>query len=414
MIKRLRIKFVIINMVMMTVMLCVILGMLYNFTQNNLVTENVSMMKAIAANPFQMGRPGEHSADLQLPYFSLQIGHRGELISTGGGYYDLSDMDLIGDLIADTMESGRETGVIKKHNLRFYQASNPAGTVLVFTDMSSEQNTLKNLLETSLFIGILSSFGFLGISIFLSRWAIKPVEKAWVQQKQFVADASHELKTPLTVIMTNSELLQNPDYSQEDKEQFSRSIFAMARQMRYLVERMLELARADNQQKQLVMTPVNFSKVIADAAISFEGVFFEKGLSLASHIEPDLCVHGNVQALQQVIDILLDNAGKYSSAGAETVIRLYSTGYNKCRLTVTNPGAPIAQADLTNIFRRFYRADKARSRDGSFGLGLPIAQNIIEQHHGKIWAESHNGLNAFCVELHSDTFKKCLQNRMFF
>ena len=202
------------------------------------------------------------------------------------------------------------------------------------------------------------------------------------------------------VIMTNSELLQNPDYTDEDKEQFSKSIFTMARQMRYLVERMLELARADNQQKQLVMTPINYSKVIADAAISFEGVFFEKGLSLANHIEPDLCVNGNVQALQQVIDILLDNARKYSYAGGETMVRLYSTGYNRCRLSVVNPGPPIAQEDLTNIFRRFYRVDKARSRDGSFGLGLPIAQNIIEQHHGKIWAESHNGFNTFSVELH--------------
>ena len=400
MIKRLRIKFVIINMVMMTVMLCVILGMLYNFTRNNLATENVSMMKTIAANPFRMGRPGEYSSDLQLPYFSLQIGHRGELIATGGGYYDLSDTELIGELIADTLGSGRETGVIRKHNLRFYQTTNPAGTVLVFTDMSSEQSTLKNLLETSVFIGALSFFGFLAISVFLSRWAIKPVEKAWVQQKQFVADASHELKTPLTVIMTNSELLQNPDYSPEEKEQFSRSILTMARQMRYLVERMLELARADNQQKQLTMIPVNFSKVIADAAISFEGVFFEKGLSLASEIEPDICIQGNVQALQQVIDILLDNAGKYSCPGGETVLRLYSLGHTKCRLTVTNPGDPISQEDLTNIFRRFYRVDKARSRDGSFGLGLPIARNIVQQHNGKIWAESQNGWNTFSVELH--------------
>jgi len=400
MIKKLRIKFVIINMVMMTIMLCVILGMLYNFTRNNLITENIGMMKTIAAKPFQMGRPGEHSSDLQLPYFSLQIGHRGELVSTGGGYFDLSDRELLIDLIEETLGSGQETGVIEEHNLRFYLTQNPAGTVLVFTDMSSEQKTLANLVETSVFIGILSVFGFLLISVILSRWAIKPVEKAWIQQKQFVADASHELKTPLTVIMTNSELLQNSDYTPEEKEQFSKSIFVMAQQMRYLVERMLELARADNQQKQLGMTPINFSKVIADAAISFEGVFFEKGLGLDSHIEPDLFVKGNVQSLQQVVDILLDNASKYSCAEGETVVQLYSTGHNKCRLTVTNPGPAIAQEDLINIFRRFYRADKARSRDGSFGLGLSIAQKNIEQHNGKIWAESRNGSNSFHVELH--------------
>ena len=400
MIKRLRIKFVAINMAMMTVMLCIILGTVYNFTQNNLITENLGMMKTIAANPFRTGRPGEHSSDVNLPYFTLQIGHRGELISTGGGFYDLSDREFLGELIHESLGSGQETGIVEDHNLRFYQTTNPAGTILVFTDMSSEQATLENLLETSIFIGFLSFFGFLGISVFLSRWAIKPVEKAWVQQKQFVADASHELKTPLTVIMTNSELLQNPDYSAEDKQQFSQSIFTMAHQMWYLVEKMLELARADNQQKQLVMTPVNFSRLIDDAAISFEGVFVEKDLSLSSCIEPNICVQGNAQALQQVVDILLDNAGKYSYPKGGTVIRLCSSGYNKCRLSVTNPGTPISQEDLTNIFRRFYRVDKARSRDGSFGLGLPIAQNIIEQHHGKIWAESHNGLNTFTVEIH--------------
>ena len=403
MIKKLRIKFVAINMVMMTVMLCVILGAVYNFTQSNLITENLGLMKTIAANPSRQGKPGERASDVNLPYFTLQLGHRGELISMGGGYYDLSDIDFLGELISDTLGSGHETGVVEKHNLRFYQTSNPKGTVLVFTDMSSEQNTMENLLQTSVFIGILSFVGFLAISVFLSAWAIKPVEKAWIQQKQFVADASHELKTPLTVIMTNSELLQNPDYAPEDKEQFSKSIFTMAQQMRYLVEKMLELARADNQQKQLTLTPVDLSKLIADTAISFEGIFFEQGLSISSYIEPNLCVNGNPQALQQVIDILLDNARKYSYMSGETSIRLYSTGYSKCCLSVTNPGPTIAQEDLANIFQRFYRVDKARSRDGSFGLGLSIAQNIIEQHHGNIWAESHNGLNTFFVELHKRT-----------
>lgn len=400
MIKKLRIKFVAINMAMMTVMLCVILVLIYNFTANDLISENISMMKTIAANPFQTGRPGEYSADLKLPYFTLQISHWGELISTGGGYYDLSDKAFLAELMEESLGSGKETGVVEEHNLRFYRTTNAKGTVMVFTDMSSEQSTLKNLLQTSVIIGFLSFFGFLAISIFLSRWAIKPVEKAWVQQKQFVADASHELKTPLTVIMTNSELLQSPDYDETEKAQFSQSIFTMARQMRYLVERMLELARADNQQHPPVMAPLDLSKLIADAAISFEGVFFEAGLSLSSSIEENIRVQGNAQTLQQVADILLDNARKYSAPQGQTAVRLYSTGHNRCRLSVSNPGPPISQEDLTNIFRRFYRVDKARSRDGSFGLGLPIAQNIIEQHHGKIWAQSGDGSNTFFVELH--------------
>lgn len=143
------------------------------------------------------------------------------------------------------------------------------------------------------------------------------------------------------------------------------------------------------QQKQLV----------ADASLSFEGVFFEKGLTLESDIEPQIAVLGDGQALQQVVDILLDNAQKYSAPGGSTSVCLCSVGRNRCRLSVSNPGAPISQEDLTNIFCRFYRTDKARSRDGSFGLGLPIAETIVRQHHGKIWATSSGGINAFHVEL---------------
>ena len=174
----------------------------------------------------------------------------------------------------------------------------------------------------------------------------------------------------------------------------------MSRQMRSLMEKMLELTRSEAARSNLPMMALDLSRLTMDTALSFEGVFVEKSLSLEIQVEPDVAVWGNVQALQQVVDILLDNARKYSYAAGETVVQLYSTGYNKCRLSVTNPGPEIAQEDLTNIFRRFYRVDKARSRDGSFGLGLPIAQNIIEQHHGKIWADSRNGFNTFTVELH--------------
>ena len=399
MIKKLQIKFVIINMTMVTVMLCVIFGTVYHFTKTNLETESISMMRSIAADPFQLGRPNEPSPDLKLPYFTLQIGMRGELISTGGGYYDLSDKNFLRNLIEQSVGGRQDTGVVAEHNLRFCRVASPMGTVLVFADMSSEKSTLENLVKTSVLIGCFSFLLFLGISIFLSRWAVQPMAKAWSQQKQFVADASHELKTPLTVIMTNAELLQSPEYDEESKERFSRSILTMSQQMRGLVEKMLELARADNQQTALPMMAVDWSRLVLDAALSFEGVFFEKGLMLDSQIEPGVAVQGNVPALQQVVDILLDNAQKYSAAGGTTCIRLSGVGHNRCRLTVSNPGQPIGQEDLTNIFRRFYRTDKARSRDGSFGLGLPIAENIVHQHGGKIWATSSGGVNAFHVEL---------------
>ena len=399
MIRKLQIKFVIINMTMVTIMLCVIFGLVYNSTRTNLENESISMMKSIAADPLRLGRPNEQTPDLRLPYFTLQLGLKGELVSTGGGYYDLSDKEFLKDLIDESVSSRRESGIVEGHNLRFCRVTTPLGTVLVFSDTSSENNTLEGLMRTSLTIGVLSFLGFLAISIFLSKWAVKPVAVAWQQQKQFVADASHELKTPLTVIMTNAELLQNDEYEEKERKNFSQSILTMSQQMKTLVEKLLELAKSDAEQTKQHMQPVDFSKLILDTAISFEGVFVEKGLTLENAVESGITVSGNGQALQQLIDILLDNAQKYCSFGGETMVRLYSSGQGKCQLKVSNPGAEIPAEDLKKIFQRFYRMDKARSRDGSFGLGLSIAESIVMQHKGSIWAESKDGINTFIVEL---------------
>lgn len=400
MIRKLQTKFVIINMVMVTIMLCVIFGLVYNSTKHNLETESISMMRAIAADPFQLGRPNEKSPDLRLPYFTLQLGPRGELVSTGGGYYDLSDQEFLKDLIDESVGSRKESGVVEEHDLRFCRVATPRGTVLVFSDMSSENSTLDTLLKNSLLIGVLSFLGFLAISVFLSRWAVKPVATAWLQQKQFVADASHELKTPLTVIMTNADMLQSDEYDDEQRKSFSQSILLMSRQMKLLVEKMLELARSDAEQTKQQMIPLDLSKLVLDTAISFEGVFVEKGLTLDSDAEPGITIQGNAQAIQQVMDILLDNAQKYSLPNGETMVRLYSVGQGKCQLKVSNPGAEIPPEDLKQIFQRFYRMDKARSRDGSFGLGLSIAESIVTQQKGKIWAESKGGINSFIVEFY--------------
>ena len=400
MIRKLQIKFVAINMVMITIVLCAMFGLVYHSTRTNLETESIGMMKDIASDPFRLGRPDATSPELRLPYFTIQIGSRGELIATGGGYYDLSDLDFLMQVINEALGSGQDTGVVEAYALRFCRVSTAKGMVLVFADMSSERSTLENLVKISLAIGLLSFLVFLGISIFLSHRAVKPVEAAWLQQRQFVADASHELKTPLTVIMTNAEMLQSEGFEAEERAQFMHNILIMSSQMKSLVENMLELARSDAGLIRRQMQTVDWSKVVLDEAISFEGVFVEKGMTIDANIEPAIMVCGQEQALRQVVGILLDNAQKYAVPAGNTIVQLHSLGQNRCRLSVSNPGAPIPQEELTNIFRRFYRMDKARSRDGSFGLGLSIADSIIAQHKGKIWAESENGLNTFFVELH--------------
>ena len=165
---------------------------------------------------------------------------------------------------------------------------------VIFADISSEQQTLRTLLKTGALLVALGLLAFFGLAVLLARSAVRPVEEAWRQQKQFVADASHELKTPLTVILTNTELLQSPDYDAAQKQTFLFGIDAMAKQMRALVERLLELARAENEQASRAFTPCDLSQITESSALLFEAALFERGLTLQTELEPDITVSGDV------------------------------------------------------------------------------------------------------------------------
>lgn len=399
MLRKLKIKFVVINMAIVSLMLGVILGLVYHSTQQNLEQESIAMMRSIAANPIRPGLPNELSGQVKLPFFTLELNDYDELLSADGGYYDLSDERLLQTMIELAVRSGAQVGTLEAYHLRFFRGIGPMNRIIVFADMSSELATLQNLLRTCVAIGVLGFLGFLGISIALAQWAVRPVDRAWRQQKQFVADASHELKTPLTVITTNAELLKSPEYDAASKERFAGGILEVATHMRTLLEQMLQLARSDSDQNRLRADKLDFSRLITELAFTYESVLYEKGLTLQYEIEPDCQIAGDRHLLTQVLDILLDNAGKYSHPESTVTIELKKLRRGRCRLRVANRGDPIGREDLKNIFKRFYRVDAARPYNGSFGLGLSIAQNIVTLHKGRIWAESADGVNAFLVEL---------------
>ena len=213
-----------------------------------------------------------------------------------------------------------------------------------------------------------------------------------------MADASHELKTPLSVIMANAELLANEDTIPDDRRKFSRNILSMTYQMRTLVENLLEMARVDNGTLKMQFAALDFSELVRDAVLSFQLLYEEKGQTLQNAIPDGITLQGSERHLYQVLDVLLDNALKYSVAEGHTNVELKRIGHS-CLLTVSNTGEPISKEDLKNIFKRFYRADKARSLNGSYGLGLSIAEAIVEAHKGKIWAASEPGYNTFFVQL---------------
>ena len=398
MLKKLRIRFICINMAIVTVMLAVILVLVLHFTANSLERESIRMMQSVVQGPAQLPRPGERPAGVRLPYFFLQITPQGDLKAVGSSDFDLSDSAFLREIFAASYARQEQTGVLEDYNLRFYKNEGPGPQTLIFADMTSEQATMRNLVRTCVGIGVVGLLGFFVISLFLARWAVRPVDEAWNQQKQFVADASHELKTPLTVILTNAELLQSGQTDGAQQARCVGSIAVMAGQMRILVERLLGLARADNGIVRTSMTVLDYSTLVSDCLLPFEPVFFEKGMELRCDIASGLVLRGSESHLRQVVDILLDNAQKYAFPGGGVGVTLKKQG-SHCLLAVANQGPAIPAEELKNIFKRFYRADKARSRDGSYGLGLSIAQRIVEEHGGRITADSRGNVNTFQVLL---------------
>ena len=221
--------------------------------------------------------------------------------------------------------------------------------------------------------------------------------KAWQQQKQFVSDASHELKTPLTVILSNAELLEGAAL-EERPARWADNIHAESVRMKSLVEEMLTLARADNQERTAVQGEVCLSDLAGDCLLAFEPVAFEAGKTLTGDIVPDLRVLGEGERLRQLLSVLLDNAIKYSPAGSTITLQLEKTD-RQARLTVRNPGDPIPPEQLPHLFERFYRADASRGEQSGFGLGLPIAAAIAKEHRAALKAESDADSTRFILTI---------------
>lgn len=388
MIKKLRVKFVAINMALVTVLLCVILALVYYSTAANLEDDSINTLRSIALNP-PRPVPGEAAADVNLPFFAVQLGPNGEIASASGGYFDLTDAGTLAVLVDEALSSPGSIGVLESGTLRFYRSELPGRCIIAFADISSEAATLDGLIRTCAIIGLLGFLAFLGISIALSRWAVRPVERAWREQKEFVAAASHELRTPLTVIMTNAELAGPSPRAQ--------NILDAAQRMKALTGQLLTLARAENEGER-TSGECDMSRAVNEAVMEYEPVCFEHSKSLTSDVEPGISVRGDESALSGLARIFLDNAVKYSRDGGNISVTLHSAGRKKCRLTIADEGEPIEPEEIEKLFCRFYRAPGAQDKPG-FGLGLSIAEATAKRARGRVWCESSGGVNSFIVEL---------------
>lgn len=394
MIRRLQLKFVAICMTLVTLVLVGVSFSVYSTAQSSVeATSREVLQRVISEDLRTNGSTVTEPPSLgpvQLPYFTVSVWPERDgtytAYVTGGTYSNLQDTAELSAILTDCLSQNKSEGVILRYSLRYLRENNGLFTQVAFVDMSAEHATLSRLMRGYLQIAVVCFFVLLGVSIVLSRWATAPVAKAWKQQRQFLSDASHELKTPMTVILSNAELLEAAPLD-ERPARWADNIHSEASRMKQLVEEMLTLARADAAAPTAVMTEVSLSDTAADCALAFEPVAFEAGKPLEYQIADGVTVLGDGNRLKQVISVLLDNAIKYGRSGGTITLTLQKTD-RQARLIVTNSGDPIPPEQLKHLFERFYRADASRGEKSGFGLGLPIAAAIAAEHKGTLKAES--------------------------
>lgn len=399
MIRRLRWKFILINLLLVGLVLTVVFALLLSSNARRLADQSAAALHMALSRDadempprFEIGTPPEQDGmdrdrnASMVPVFSVTV-ENGQVTSINdGGHVDVSE-ETAAQAAREVLDSGQESGVLSSLDLRFLAKQTSDGTTrIAFADRSWEHSTLRNLFLTCLLIWLLAMAAFFFVSLFLASLALRPVEKTWKQQRQFVADASHELKTPLTVILANTGIvLAHPSETVDSQSKWLSYTQEEARQMKGLVEDLLFLAKSDSARLPTHPTQVDLSQLIQGCLLPFEPVAFEAGVALEAHIDPELTLTGDEGQLRRLVRILLDNAVKYAGPPNPEVQVTLSRQQDKLRLTVHNTGAPIPAEHLPHLFERFYRADAARDRaQGGYGLGLAIAKSITETHRGRI------------------------------
>ncbi|MFD1267182.1 HAMP domain-containing sensor histidine kinase [Paenibacillus motobuensis] len=338
--------------------------------------------------------------------FSVLVGENNTLLNVHS-YLDLTE-DVYTKATKLATSSNKDSAVISIDGQRWLFQINSMNANLIikgksgitqapvleqiyFMDVTESYNILSQLLLTFGVISIVMLFVIFGISLFFARRAITPVEIAYEKQKQFIADASHELKTPIAVINANTEALYaNKTETIESQQKWLDYITAETDRMGKLVSDLLYLAKTDSEAINSQFAPFNISHVVTDVLLTMEAIVFEKGITLSQNIEPDLIVNGASDKMKQVVIILLDNAVKYVNENGKIEVALKKSR-NHVLFSVKNSGSGIPKECLPRLFDRFYRVDASRVHDGGYGLGLSIARAIIENADGKIYCTSVEG-----------------------
>lgn len=406
MLKPLKRKFVLIVSVLVGIVLASVLGMSLwssHLTQERFVEDALDRSLNGSMNSLPVLGRDDGSGDLAsgMPVVALELSPTGIVIATNSPNTTI-DSSVLNEVMGQALSAEKGSGSLEGTDIVWKSRLLSSGNFRVALADTSANKKAFRLQATRTTILVLLAYAVIVLaSRFLADWALGPVGVAFEKQRQFVADASHELKTPLAVILANSEiLLRSPDVPREDMR-WIQSTADEARHMKNLVGDLLELAKTDEGSLDpgsfaMSKTDIDLSDLLESAALEFDALAFERSCTIETQIQPQVHLEGDEEWIGRLAKILIENACKYAREGSTITVSLALEAGRKAkrtqaRLAVHNDGDPIDPEDLAHIFDRFYRSDKSRTRTdkpGGFGLGLAIAKGIAEGHGGTVGATS--------------------------
>lgn len=323
--------------------------------------------------------------------YSVSFDNNNDVKDIDNSSQSLKDKDLI-SLAKTALSSSDNKGKLNGYNYLVKKTDDY--TLVVFMDSSGFDKNVSTLLKYTLIFGLVSLAVVFALSILLANLIIRPLEKNHNAQKRFISDAGHELKTPVTVISTNAEVLEG----EIGENQWLNNIVYENERMSILIKQLMTLTKTDK--NEIKLEKVDFSHIVLGEILPFESIAFDKGIEINyEKVEDEINVNGNSSQLSQLVSILIDNAIEHSTGGDIDV--LLKTNHNKAVLTVINNGEEIPEDKRELLFDRFYRVNEARNDDGGnhYGLGLSIAKSIVDAHKGEISVNCKDGKVIFEVSL---------------
>ena len=392
---KLKLRLISINMALLTTVFVAIFGVIFIITSNSINREINGNLNALIHD---LKRPIPHSVNIVV-----ELSSDGTIKQDFKCYEVSTNDDTLQNVEDKILKSGKDFGKvdISSSTSSYLKDNGPFGVKIAFMERSMYDNMLFQLLKNLILIGFVSLIALLFISIYLTNKSIIPIKETFEKQKQFIADASHELKTPLSIIKTNTSLiLSHPDDTIKNQSKWINYINSQTDRMSELISEMLSLAKMDTAENKLPLSPINMSKIVESMILMFDAVLYENNIELETNISKNLFINGDKESLKKLFSVIMDNAIKHTNKNGNITVSLFSDK-NKVKMIIRNTGEGIAQEHLERIFERFYRVDSSRNREtGGYGLGLSIASSIVKQHKGKIYAKSKIGeFTSFIVEI---------------